>query len=307
MKILSLFDGISCGQVAIKKLLGDEKKYEYFSSEVKKYAMNVTRFHFPNTIFLGDVCKIKYDFEKKILFSEKGIYKREFDLLIGGSPCQNFSIAGDKKGLEGEKSKLFFEYLRILKEVRPKYFLLENVKMKKEEQDKISRYLNVEPIFINSRLVSFQNRPRLYWTNIENITLPLDKKISFQDFKETNLEQQRRAKLPKCKSYIKMWNDGKGKTNTNDKACTNITYREKVNTVMRKQEKFPNSGLVQFEDFCRTLTIGEQEMAQTLPYGYTKILSKAKAQDVIGDGFTVDVIVHILSFIPEFQKGTQLN
>ena len=165
---LSLFDGMSCGQLALKK--ANIKVKNYFASEVKKEAIKVTQENFPNTIQLGDITKLNTNDLPKI------------DLLIGRSPCQDFSRANiNISGLEGKKSGLFYEYLRVLKEVKPKYFLLENVKMKKEHEDVISELLGVKPIEIDSKLVSGALRRRLYWTNIPNIVQPRDKNILLQD------------------------------------------------------------------------------------------------------------------------------
>lgn len=192
--------------------------------------------------------------------------------------------------MQGSKSKLFYEFLRILKEVNPKYFLLENVAMSKQNKQMLDDYLGVCGIAINSDLVSFQNRPRIYWSNIPNITLPKDKKISFQDYKETDVEKLRKYKVKRTPSREKMWgNGGSGKW-----ACKNITYADKIGCVTRKQDRYPNSGLIEFEDFCRYLTRKEIEMAQTLPIGYTDCLTYNQMQDVCGDGWTVDVIAHIL-------------
>ena len=156
MNVLSLFDGISCGQIALER--AGIKVDNYYASEIKDIAIKVTQLHYPNTIQLGDVRNIKAEDLPKI------------DLLIGGSPCQDFSNANrNKDGLEGEKSGLFYQYLRLLHELKPRYFLLENVAMKKEERKRISDMLGVEPILINSNLVSAQNRKRLYWTNIPNV------------------------------------------------------------------------------------------------------------------------------------------
>ncbi len=170
MRVVSLFDGMSCGQLALDKL---GIKPTYFASEIDKYAMQVTKANFPNTHFIGDVTKVDAKLLPKI------------DLLLGGSPCQGFSFAGKQLNFDDPRSKLFFEYVRLLKELKPKYFLLENVRMKKESQDIISEYLGVQPIAINSNLVSAQNRYRLYWTNIPNITQPKDKQINLKDIIET--------------------------------------------------------------------------------------------------------------------------
>lgn len=170
MNVLSLFDGMSCGQLALKKA-GIE--YEnYFASEVDKYAIKVSSENFPNTIHLGDVTKIDYSMLPKI------------DLLIGGSPCQGFSFAGKQLNFEDPRSKLFFEFVKALEILKPKYFMLENVKMKKEYQNVISDLLGVEPIEINSALVSAQNRKRLYWTNIPNVQQPKHKGILLKDIIE---------------------------------------------------------------------------------------------------------------------------
>ena len=176
MNVLSLFDGISCGQIALER--AGIKVDNYFASEIDKYAIKVTQKNYPNTIQLGDVCNIKCNELPKI------------DLLIGGSPCQGFSFAGKQLNFNDPRSKLFFEFVRILKEVKPKYFLLENVKMKKEYQNVISEHLGVEPIEINSALVSAQDRKRLYWTNIPNINKPDDKGILLSDILETEVDDK---------------------------------------------------------------------------------------------------------------------
>lgn len=171
--------------------------------------------------------------------------------------------------------------------------------MNKEEEKAISNCLGVSGIHINSSLVSFQNRPRIYWTNIPGVTPPKDKHISFQDYKETEDEVCKKYIVPKTSSRIKMWNNGEGKNNKF--TSENVTYKDKINTVTRKQDRTPNSGLVEYKDWCRFLTRHELEQAQTLPIDYTKILTYNQMQDVVGDGWTVDVIAHILSFIPEFK------
>ena len=274
LNVLSLFDGISCGQIALERAGIEVNKY--FASEIKKSAIQVTMEHYPNTIQLGDVRGIK------------GEDLPTIDLLIGGSPCQNLSQARtiqgqDRDGLTGDKSSLFFEYVRLLKEVNPKFFLLENVVMPKEDEEMFTRLLGVEPIRINSKLVSYQQRDRLYWTNIPGIEQPEDKNINFQDYKDTDPEYCRKFKVKRTPSREKMWAG----------ACPNVTHREKINCITVKQDRWKNSGLVEFEDFCRYLTTRELEIGQTLPVGYTKSLSKSQAENVIGDGWTVDVIAHI--------------
>ena len=179
MNILSLFDGMSCGQIALDKL--GIKPTNYFASEIDKFAIQTAKKNFPDTIHLGDVTKIQTSGDHLLDEFECG---HKIDLLIGGSPCQGFSFSGKRLNFEDPRSKLFFEYVRLLKELKPKYFLLENVRMAKASQDIISEYLGVEPIIINSNLVSAQNRHRLYWTNIPNVTQPKDKGIVLKDILE---------------------------------------------------------------------------------------------------------------------------
>ncbi len=172
MNVLSLFDGMSCGQIALNRAGIPYKKY--YASEIDKHAIKVTQHNYPDTIQLGSVIDIK------------GTDLPKIDLLIGGSPCQGFSFAGKQLNFDDPRSKLFFEFVRLLKECKPKYFLLENVKMKKEYQDVITEHLGVEPIEINSNLLSAQNRKRLYWTNIPGVTIPNDKGILLKDIVHEN-------------------------------------------------------------------------------------------------------------------------
>lgn len=300
--VLSLFDGISCGQLALKR--AGIKVRKYYASEIKKIAIKVTMEHFPDTVQIGDIEKVRYNRETKELITENGVYQTEgIDLVIGGSPCQNFSIArvsmGTKEieGLKGDKSKLFYEYLRILREVQPKYFLLENVKMKKASENELNQYMGVNGLHINSELVTFAKRPRIYWTNIQGVKAPEDKKINFQDFKDTDQEYCKDFKVKRTPSRERMWNSGKGRETESN--CENITNAEKIGCITRKQDRCPNSGLIEFEDFCRYLTRREIELAQTLPIGYTDSLTYNQMQDVCGDGWTVDVITHILRYAKE--------
>lgn len=298
MVVLSLFDGISCGQIAFERC--GISIDEYYASEIKKCAIQVTMKNYPNTIQIGDVTKVFY--RDGILHTEKGDFQiPHIDYLIGGSPCQDFSSASiltpykDKNmyGLEGSKSSLFYEYLRLLREIKPTYFLLENVRMKAESEKELNAYMGVKGIHINSNLVSFQNRERIYWTNIPGVEVPKDKHINFQDFKDTDPDYCRQFKVKRTPSRERMWNNGVQGGIGN---CPNITERERVNCLTRKQDRCPNSGLIAFEDFCRYLTRREIELAQTLPIGYTDSISYIQMQDVCGDGWTVDVIAHILSY-----------
>lgn len=182
MNILSLFDGISAGRLALER--ADVVVDNYYASEVDKYAIQVAQKNYPNTIQLGDVTK----------WREWDIDWSSIDMVIGGSPCQGFSFAGKQLNFDDPRSKLFFDYLDICNHVadhNPKMkFLLENVRMKQEYQDVISKFLGVSPIFINSALVSAQNRPRLYWTNIPNVSQPGDKGINFKDIIEESVDEK---------------------------------------------------------------------------------------------------------------------
>lgn len=280
---MSLFDGISCGQLALER--SGIKIDTYFSSEIDKYANLVTKHNYPNTIQLGDVQKINNI--------------DNIDLLIGGSPCQGFSSAGKGLNFNDPRSILFFEYVRLLEKTKPKYFLLENVNMKKEWQDVITSYIGVEPMFINSRLVSAQDRKRLYWTNIPNVTQPHDKDISFQDIAGDNwfcgsMRGRRINPLTntrddynkdiKIKQYIECRKDNK--TNCLTTVC-------KDNVAVRK--RLPRQSVSNIE--YRWLTPEEYEQLQTVPVGYTSIVSDSRRRTLLGNGWTVDVIVHIFKNI----------
>lgn len=178
MKVLSLFDGISCARVALEKAGFVIKKY--YASEIDKYCINVSKKNYSDIEHIGDVKNIN------------GVQFNNIDLLIGGSPCQDLSIAKrDRKGLTGDRSKLFWEYVRILKEVKPKYFIFENVNsMSKEVKKIITETLQVKPIMINAALVSAQNRKRLFWTNIPNVNQPIDRGIMLKDIIEAEVEEK---------------------------------------------------------------------------------------------------------------------
>lgn len=283
--ILSLFDGISCGQIAINRI---GIKYDnYFASEIDKYAINITQKNYPNTIQLGDVTKIKTDDLPKI------------DLLIGGSPCQSFSNAnGDGKGFEG-KSGLFWEYLRLLKETQPKYFLFENVIMKKKEwEDIISNALGVTPILIDSKLVSAQRRPRLYWTNIPNVKQPDDKGILFKDILDSNSSKYELSDTLKNRFKQTHIDDGTklvigttvidGKIGQRDRV---YGINNKIPTLTATDYKQPKQVLV--DGILRKVTPLEFERLQTLPDNYTQGISDTQRYKMIGNGWTVDVISHI--------------
>lgn len=202
MTVLSLFDGMSCGQIALKQL--GITPAHYYAAEIKKHAISVTQANFPSTVQIGDVRKVSY--KNGVLTSENGIYNAgRIDLLIGGSPCQDLSIQmADRKGLAGDKSSLFWEYVRIMREVRPRYFLLENVaSMPTHDAAIITKTMGVAGVCINSALVSAQSRNRYYWTNIPGtgsdlfntglIEQPADRKIMLKDILEHGRTDRQKA------------------------------------------------------------------------------------------------------------------
>ena len=231
MKVLSLFDGISAGQLALQR--AGIAVDAYYASEVDKYAISVTQKNFPDTIQLGDVTK----------WREWDIPWGEIDLVIGGSPCQGFSFAGKQLNFDDPRSALFFVFVDICHRVaddNPKMrFMLENVRMKKEYQDVISGYFGVQPIAINSSLVSAQNRYRLYWTNIPNVTQPDDRGILLRDILEQNVDSKYDLSLAKIDRVLNT-ERGKGffySSDTHDKSGTLIAgyYKEPTDGVYIKQ------------------------------------------------------------------------
>lgn len=300
MNVLSLFDGMSCGQIALNRA-GIEYD-NYFASEIDKHAIKVTQHNYPNTIQLGDVREIKAENLPKI------------DLLIGGSPCQGFSFSGKQLNFDDPRSKLFFEFVRLVKELKPKYWLLENVVMKKEFEEIISEHLGVQPIKINSSLVSAQNRERLYWANFK-ITQPIDKGINLIDILETdeliNPSAIRGRRLNKATILGRRLNergvrDDYNKdvpitqclevraTNTNKSNCLTTVEKDNVLTTMpigRHKDAFKNK--LPF----RYYTLKEYCRLQTVPENYFNVVSESQAKKILGNGWTVDVISHILSHI----------
>ena len=186
MKVLSLFDGMSCGRIALDQLGIPVEKY--YASEIDKYAIQVSQANYPDIEQVGDICNLDpKDYQ-------------DVDLMLAGSPCQGFSFAGKQLAFDDSRSALFFEFIRLLKEIKPKYFLLENVRMKKEFLQVISQQVSecypeitfgIEPIFINSSLLSAQSRQRYYWTNIPGIQEPEDKGIVLRDILEDNYDSDR--------------------------------------------------------------------------------------------------------------------
>ena len=318
MNVLSLFDGMSCGQLALQR--ADIPVENYLTSEIDKYAIQVTQKNFPYTIQLGDITEI--DKKQIALLNKIGI-----DLIIGGSPCQGFSFAGKQLNFKDPRSKLFFEFSRILKAIKPKYFLLENVRMKKENQDIISEYMGVEPTVVNSNLVSAQNRHRLYWTNIP-FDIPKNKGIILADIIEEGITDREKShcldanyfKGGNLKSYFEkhrrqlvfnefLPNTLPNKSATRDGKAYALTYSYPGavawNSIERKQrtmipfcrsDEEDNPNVVEGYHY-RKLTPIECERLQTVPDNYTEGVSNTQRYKMLGNGMTVDVIAHILKGI----------
>jgi len=275
MKILSLFDGMSAGRIALERA-GFEVE-EYYASEIDKYAVQVSKDNYPDIIHIGDVTQVSY--KDGVLHTQFGSYQTDIDMVIGGSPCQSFSVAGKGKGFDGS-SGLFYEWVRILREVNPKYFLLENVCMKKEWENVITQEVGVSPIMINSSLVSAQNRKRLYWTNIEGITQPKDKGILLRDILENFIFDK--------EPYYIVFNSNRPKNYKSDKSMCLVTSGG---------SKTKGVGISDDSGMWRKLTPIECERLQTLPDNYTEGVSNSQRYKMIGNGWTVDIISWIFSFI----------
>lgn len=355
MNVLSLFDGISCGQLALHR--GGVKFEKYFASEIDKFAIKITQSNFPNTIQLGD-CRNYQNWNLP-----------KIDLIIGGSPCQDLSISKkDRQGLKGERSGLFYVYVQCLKKFKPKWFLLENVaSMPKEAKNEISEILGVQPILINSALVSAQQRKRLYWTNIPNIQQPTDKKIYLKDILEfgspcdvkncgkelVNINSAKSQTLlardykgfghqtmtgvlthcvaqrgrinatGKYEQHLEIRTDGKTNALTTVHKDNLIAkpirvgqigqggQGQRIYSIKGKSVSLNANGggqgaktglykidLPDGDYIVRKLTPVESERLQTLPDNYTACVSNSQRYKSIGNGWTVDVIAHILKNIP---------
>jgi DNA (cytosine-5)-methyltransferase 3A len=285
INVLSLFDGISVGQLALKELNIPVKNY--YASEIDKNAIKVTKHHFPETIQLGDITKIDATALPKI------------DLLIFGSPCQDLSsLRKDRKGLDGDKSSLFFHALRLLEETSPKFYLFENVgSMSKRDRNRFDELLDVKGLMINSNLVSGANRSRIYWTNIPNITLPKDRNILLKDIIENGFTDRDKANCVLTKGVPLTVN---GVNRYLKKSLGNIIYNTELFAGYNKDLK-----LFFLEDYSdsevvrnfRKPTVTELERLQTLPDGYVgEVLKKTPSHHAIGNAFSLEVIKHILKF-----------
>jgi DNA (cytosine-5)-methyltransferase 3A len=305
MNVLSLFDGISCARVAL-----DRAKIEvncYLSSEIEKNAIKISEKNYPDITRVGSVVGLEIE--------------GQIDLLIGGSPCTDLSIAKkDRKGLEGEHSSLFWEYVRIKKECNPTYFILENVaSMPKADRDIITREMGVEPVMFNASLVSAQSRKRLFWTNIP-FTLPDDKGILLKDILQPDGEVDERMVM-KGKSFSL----GATYSNTNTtEAGVEYSVKKKQRTMVKvghigKSNGQGNrvydpegksvtlsangggcgakTGLYETGDRIRKLTPIECERLQGLPDNYTEGVAITHRYKCLGNAFNVDVVAHILSHL----------
>jgi len=316
MNVLSVFDGISCGRVALER--GGHKVDKYYASEIDKYAIKISEKNYPDIIRLGDILQWRtWDIDWA------GI-----NLLLAGSPCQGFSFAGKRLNFDDERSKLFFVFVDILKHIQtlnPSVkFMLENVRMKKEHELTITKILDTLPVYINSSLVSAQSRRRTYWTNIPGddmfgaISQPEDKGIFLKDILENGLPAWA-VKYGKIitkhnanKACCIQASDYKGLKNRQDCSIAivgyaNIKGREIIRRVYgvngklptllavcggQQQPKISNDGC-----YYRRLTPLEYERLHTLPDNYTDCVSNSRRYHALGNGWTIDVIVHILRWL----------
>tara|TARA_B110000908_G_C10108905_1_gene382081 strand:+ start:54 stop:905 length:852 start_codon:yes stop_codon:yes gene_type:complete len=280
MNVLSLFDGMSCGQIALDQL--GIKVDNYFASEIDSKAIEVVAKNYPNTKQLGDVTNIRYSGNHKI------------DLLIGGSPCQSFSSLGDGTGLNG-KSGLFYEFVRLLNEVKPTYFLLENVVMKKEYQDIISIELGVKPVAINSKHFTGQNRPRLYWTNIPNIDTYEKTEVDgiIKDFSFWEKVEP----TPFVLNKVKEMDINSNFINPYNKSSLVSTF---PNLTAQGNSQTKSSSVIRLEgnDFYMA-NLRHWCVLQGVPYEYMQGLSESQGKTLLGNGWTVDVIKHIFKQFKE--------
>lgn len=305
MKVLSLFDGISCARVALERA-GIPVEL-YYASEIDKYAIQISEKNWSDIIHFYDVRSIATNWK------EIEVLYKDLDLLIGGSPCQDLSIAKkNRKGLDGERSGLFWEYVRILREVKPKYFILENVaSMSKEAKDIITKELGVEPIMINATLVSAQNRKRLFWTNIPNVTQPEDRGILLKDILECGTDTNTLITFRhRIKEPVRITNTGKSPTILSawGTGGNNVPYVDRNKTYCLDANYFKGTSEKHYKEKgvrqivyqgreIRKLTPIECERLQGLPDNYTEGVSNTQRYKALGNAFNVDVVAHILSFI----------
>lgn len=281
INVLSLFDGISCGQIALER--AGVKVNKYFASEIDKHATKVTQYNYPDTIQLGDVTKVKVADLPKI------------DLLLGGSPCQGFSCAGKELNFQDPRSGLFFEYVRILEECSPSFFLLENVVMKKQFEEIITSYIKCEPVLINSALFSAQNRKRLYWTNLKVNLNIADKNIWIDDildsFEMIN-PASIRGRPPKINGkWARMM---EVRTERKSNCLTTVG----TNNILTSLPAGRYANATELKLPFRFYSKEELCKLQTIPEGYLNQTSYNQAVKMTGNCWTVDVIAHIFGNMP---------
>jgi site-specific DNA-cytosine methylase len=288
LNVLSLFDGMSCGQIALER--AGLEVGNYYASEIDKNAIKITKDNFPGTLHLGDVN----------LWESWGLLFdwSEIDLVLAGSPCQGFSFAGKQLAFDDPRSALFFKFLDVLnkiKEVNPNVaFLLENVNMKKESLQVITDLLGVEPLKIDSALLSAQSRKRYYWSNLPGPTIA-DKGIKLSDIIESgNVDREKSLCLVRryvgfrgSQSYMRRRYFGKSM----GQAVFEGSSPEYHKGLFKKD---PYAEDIAENGFVRALTVTECERLQTVPEGYCRSVSETAAKEALGNGWTVDVIVEFL-------------
>jgi site-specific DNA-cytosine methylase len=284
MNVLSLFDGMSCGRIALER--AGIKIDRYYSSEIKEHAIKLVKERYPDTIHIGNVINVK----------AIGIPSK-INILIGGSPCKGISkLNQNQEGLIHDESILFWQYLRILNEIRitnpDVKFILENVPGQKEAIRTITKELEVRPIKLNSSLVSAQNRVRLYWTNIPVTSIPKNNHITTSDVFDSEMQDD----LLLTEGRIKWLTSDSGKKSV-EKGYTRINPYPKSGCITANGHKKWNENYIYKNGQYRYLSIRELERLQTLPEGYCDGLTYDEAYDLIGDGWTVDIISHIFKHI----------
>ena len=313
MIVLSLFDGISGGRVALERagIVADA----YFASEVDAYAIQIAQKNYPSTIQIGDVSKVSY--KEGVLYTDNGNFNvGAIDLLIGGSPCQNFTFAGKREGMVTDanveitsldqylelkesgfvfkgQSYLFWEYIRLLREIKPQYFLLENVKMSQRWQSVITNAVGVSPVNINSELLSAQRRNRLYWTNINGGTIPQpnDLKLVLNDVVREEDNNQYHLSTVHHNAFLKSYKWTPNYLTEKSKPLLASYYKQPPHC--------PYIPCTQSESGYRMLSPVECERLQTLPDNYTEGISKTQRYKCIGNGFTANVIAYIFSYLQD--------
>ena len=342
--VLSLFDGIACGRIALER--ARIQVDTYYASEIEKGSIAIATSNYPDIVEIGDICKV--DYKNGMLYTENGTFSvGHIDMIIGGSPCTDFSSIGYANGMKAGQveivsleqymrlknasvlfngqSYLFWEYVRLLNQVNPDYFLLENVVMSKKWQQIIDKTMGIAPLRINSSLLSAQNRPRLYWTNIFDVTIPSDKHIvlsdildneaSVEDVSHCQTVQRSYLRLMAKYGYIPQTFNAYNAMEIRDKACalsrgsmvtsscaTLLFIKVEDGVHIVKNGILDTQYPVKFEDGrynLRRLSFREMERLQTIPDDYTKVegVGVQKRSMAIGNAWTVDVIAHIFSFL----------